>query len=92
MGFWSGVLYGTLGSIVITPLIILLISYIRTTKMKLKIIKDIKSGNVLEPLDEKDYNSNEWDDIIDVNKNKDLLNKFKQKYDKPDITSTIIEQ
>lgn len=82
MSFWTGVLYGGLASIIITPIVIVIISSVKMMKMKLKIINALKSGNFLEPLDVKDYDSSKWDNIIDINKNKILLDKFKQKYDK----------
>ena len=73
MNWWMALLIGMGSGLVILLVFIPIVTVIKNTKERIKIKRMIKRGDLLQPLDPKDYNTEAWKDKIDVEANKERL-------------------
>lgn len=77
--FWIGLLLGCgIGLVVVLPVTIVIITYIKSLKIKIKCQEEVKAGRFLRPIDNKDFNTEDWGNTIDIEENKKILSQFRK--------------
>lgn len=84
MSWWLGLLAGCLaGLIIVMPIIVAIRKFIRNTKERVLVKKLLKLGQILMPIDAKDYNIEMWKEEIPLDE--EAIKKFNKKlFKKPE--------
>lgn len=76
MSFIFGLITGVVGGLILVPLGVYILYKIKETKVRRKAKRDIKEGKFLTPIDEKDFNFEQWKDKINKEDMQKTLNKL----------------
>lgn len=83
-----GLLWGLLSGIIIVPTVAIIYWKYRITKMRRMVKRMLDNGEILQPLDKKDYNHDGWKDKIDAEKNQEIMNNLPDLFKKDNDQNT----